>query len=185
MNALDIAMRHYLAGVRLIRKEEFGAAEREFREAIKINPRYPEAHRDLGWLLYGMFSKSEDALGYLQTAKGENERLEDIDMYLGIVLARVGRCNEAEIAFRAALARSSDAALAHAVFADYLATQGRGEEAESHFKQSLSLCPDFVIAMRDYARFVASEGRDDEAEELFRKALQISPDDRTSKRDYE
>lgn len=168
-----------------MRKEAFGAAESEFREAIRMNPCYPEALRDLGWLLYGMFSKSEDALGYLQRAKDGNERLEDIDVYLGIVLAELGRCDEAESAFRIALARSSDAALAHAVFADYLATRGRGEEAESHFEQSLSLCPDFVMAMRDFARFLASEGRDDEAEKLFKKALQISPDDRTSKRHYE
>ena len=48
MNTPNDAKTHYNRGVSLQNSKRFHEAEREFREAIRLNPNYVEAINDLG-----------------------------------------------------------------------------------------------------------------------------------------
>ncbi len=185
MSKSNIAESLYLAGVAATKEDNFSVAEAKFREAIRIDPDNAEALRDLGWLLYGMFSKHDEALLYLERARTVDDSLAYLQMYLGIVLAKLGRRGEAEASFQKALLDSTYPALVHAAYADYLAGRQQKQEAEMHFVTAISMDGDLMMAHRNYARFLASAGRDDEAEQHFRRALDLDPCDALTKRRYE
>ena len=69
-------------------------AEAQFREVVRLAPRMPEAHLDLG-LALGREGKLEPAIESLQTALRLDPKLSSAHMFLGIFLYQANRQSEA------------------------------------------------------------------------------------------
>ena len=177
---------HYNNGLQAKSNSEYGRAIDEFRLAVDVDPDNADAHKELGWLTYGINGSLIEACNHLESALCLNAQLGDAHMYLGIVLNRLSKLGESEAHFRIALEQSEDPAIVHSTFAeDFLWHKGRYGEAEQHFLEALRLCPEMTLALRDYARMLSCHGRDDEAQNLFQRALDIDPKNRHTKRAYE
>jgi Flp pilus assembly protein TadD len=97
--------------------------------------------------------------------------------YLGITLYKLGRFGEAEAAFREALLRDPDDAVARNNLGHTLSKLDRSVEAEAAFRQALLRDPDYVFARDGLGSLLRNLGRFGAAEAVFREALLRDPDD--------
>jgi tetratricopeptide (TPR) repeat protein len=61
------AVEHYNRGVQLAKVENYAAARAEFAEALRLRPKFPEAHNSLGYVL-NQLGRYEEAIPHFQAA---------------------------------------------------------------------------------------------------------------------
>jgi tetratricopeptide (TPR) repeat protein len=77
--------------------------------------------------------------------------------------------------WRAALARNSDAWLAHNNLGSFLFERGQVDEAMAHFKRAVEIAPGYAKAQYNLAGALNEKGQVDEAIAHFQRALEIQP----------
>jgi predicted O-linked N-acetylglucosamine transferase (SPINDLY family) len=85
-----------------------------YRAALKLNPRLPNAHTALGAMAADA-SHFDEAIGHFQRALEVDENFHPARGYLATVLDESGRLDEAQVAYRQAVTRRPDDAVAHSV----------------------------------------------------------------------
>ncbi|WP_374669209.1 tetratricopeptide repeat protein, partial [Ramlibacter sp.] len=106
----------------------------------------------------------------------EQARLADNDYAAATRLWRQGQLAEAEVLYRAALAREPTHASAHNNLANLMRQQRRLDEAEAQYRLALQADPRHLHALTNLGSLLAMQRRPDEAEPLLREALAIAPD---------
>jgi Flp pilus assembly protein TadD len=96
---------------------------------------------------------------------------------LGNLLTESGRFDEAEAAYRRALALRADFAEAHGNLGGLMQTRKRDAEAESAYRHALTLRPDLPDTLRNLSSLLHARGRLNEAEETYRRLLNVRPGD--------
>ena len=93
----DPSITIYNQGVELMLAKRFPEAEAKFEQAVKKNPRFAEAHNNLGYTLRKQgpahFQKS---LEHYNTAIELKPKLAEAYMYRGILYTEMGRKNDAQ-----------------------------------------------------------------------------------------
>jgi tetratricopeptide (TPR) repeat protein len=89
-------------GIARQERGELASAEREYREALRLNPRYAEAHNNLGNLLSSS-GRHAEAVKHFAVVIQLNPRVVAAHNNLGIALARLGKHEAAAECFREAL----------------------------------------------------------------------------------
>ena len=107
-----------------------------YREAVRIEPRYPISQYNLGLALIG-FGLKDEALEHLAAAAQLDPRNADAQFNLGIFFSQNGRQPDAVRGFEAALNVRPDFAPAHARLAETLLAVGKFPEAAAHFRAAL------------------------------------------------
>ena len=107
-----------------------------YREAVRIEPRYPISQYNLGLALIS-FGLKDEALEHLAAAAQLDPRNADAQFNLGIFFSQNGRQPEAVRCFEAALAVRPEFAAAHARLAETFVTLGNFPEAATHFHSAL------------------------------------------------
>jgi tetratricopeptide (TPR) repeat protein len=135
-------------------KGDYVLAEKCYRDCLTIAPRNAEAMRELGFLRYGIHKDYQVAKDlFIQSLQIEN--CFTGHFYLAIVLARMGKIQEAEKEYLKALEQANsdgDRGLGETEYADFLGINGRLDEAVKHFKEALAVCPNYERAKkRHYA----------------------------------
>lgn len=131
---------HFREGVRLMASGRNGDAIACFRQAVEIQPRFPEAHNNLGILL-GKQGNEAQAEVFLRLALLQNPESPEILSNLADLLSAGGRFDEAETLYRRSLTLCPlPATLSN--FAVLLACLKREEEAEACFRAALELDPE-------------------------------------------
>lgn len=102
----------------------------EGRIALELDPASVSIRRSLGWLLY-YARQYEAAAEQLRRAVELNPTAEETHRILGLVRLQQGKLVEAEIAFREAIALSTELAYARAGLAQTAARAGRTDEARA------------------------------------------------------
>jgi Flp pilus assembly protein TadD len=118
-----------------------GEAAEQFREAFRIDPDLPEAHRGMGEVALdgGDLVTAEREFRLAAGAQAPSARAAN---FLGYVLARTGRTAEAAVQYVRAIALQPDLADAHASLGLlYGAQAGEGARAIEHLRASLRLDP--------------------------------------------
>ena len=122
-------------------------AEQQYREAIGIDPRFAEAHNNLGSVL-GRQGRSAEAIAEISRALEIAPGLPAAHNNLGIVLAMRGDAEQAARHFAEVLRLTPHDAGAHYNLGVLLARQGRLAEAISHYEEALRIDPGYQSATR-------------------------------------
>jgi tetratricopeptide (TPR) repeat protein len=112
-----------------------------YREAVRIEPRYPISQYNLGLALIG-FGLKDEALEHLAAAAQLDPRNADAQFNLGIFFSQNGRQPDAVRCFEAALAVRPEFAAAHVRLAETFVKLEKFSDAVAHFRAALRWQPD-------------------------------------------
>jgi len=149
-------------------------AEKEYREAIKINPNFTLAHYNLGNLLKNsnQFEKAEKEF---RKAIKINPNLAPAHYNLGNLLKNLKRLEEAEKEYREAIKINPNLAEAHNNLGLLLDNLKRFEEAEKEYKEAIRINPNLADAHNNLGLLLDDLKRFEEAEKEYREAIGINP----------
>jgi Tfp pilus assembly protein PilF len=166
---------HNDLGFLLAKQGRVPEAEKEFREALRLQPDFPGAHNNLGLALAGQN----------QPAEAEKEYREAIrlkpDAYwahtnLGLLLAGQNKPAEAEKEYRDAIWIQPNDYTAHCGLGILLAGQNKPAEAEKEYKEAIRIKPDYPEAHCNLGYLLAGQNKPAEAEKEYKEALRHKPD---------
>jgi tetratricopeptide (TPR) repeat protein len=144
------------------------------QEAIRLNPRFPDARVNLG-LAFEALGRTDEAVRQYVEALGIDPGMSDAHNNLGAVLLRSGRAEDAIPHFEAALRRVPDSAPAHDNLGQALAAVGRLPEAAAEETTALRLTPDFAEAHAHLGAVLAAQGKTAGAVAEYREAVRLAP----------
>ncbi len=156
--------------------KENSAEEAEcYRQALRLNPEYSQAHNNLGILLKHRGDLLAAAEHYREALRLAPDYPEAHYNY-AILLESQGRTAGAATHYRRALRLDADYIDAHQRYANLMAMHGNLEQARSHCEQTLRLRPGSATIHNNYAILLEDLGEFEEAQKHYRQALQLRPD---------
>ena len=173
---------HQLLAAVAMDEDEFAAAAKHYREAIKLNPRIEQLYFDLVSALLSD-EKTDEAQKVLGLAK-RKFKPNFLQAYFAAMISLENRdFNQALDDLRRAesIAKNADRArLNHILYFQMGTTAeraGKYKEAEKYFRQSIDRKPDYATALNYLGYMWADRGENlDEAIKLIDRALKESPD---------
>ncbi|MGB7000531.1 MAG: tetratricopeptide repeat protein [Halobacteriota archaeon] len=147
-------------------------AEKEYREAIRINPDYANAHNNLAILLNEM-GRKEDAEAECREALRINPDYANAHNNLAILLNEMGRKEDAEAEYRDALRINPDSAVAHYNLGVLLDDMERKEDAEAEYRDALRINPDSAEAHGNLGILYSKTGSNEEAKKELETAKRL------------
>ena len=166
---------HFYMGNCYYLNNDLAQAEKEYREAIKMNPDDIEAHNNLGGVLYDL-KRYEEAEKECKEAIRINPNLAEAHNNLGILYEHFKRYKEAEKEYREVIRINPDYANVHNNLGTLLEDLKRYEEAEKEFREAIRINPGDDYAHYNLGLLLAQYlKRYDEAEKEFREAIRINP----------
>lgn len=140
-----------------------GAPEAEacFREAIRIEPRFAQAHTNLALLLEqkGMLAEAEHH--YLQAITCDPDR-SNSHLNLGVLLAGQKRFPEAEASYLRALELTPDSPAVWSNLGVLQACRKQEKEAEQSYRKAIELDADYRLAYFNFSYLLLRQGRFEE-----------------------
>jgi protein O-GlcNAc transferase len=167
--------------------QDYYGAVHLLEEVIRSGRSFADAHHLLG-LALALLGHKERALAEFELALGLNPRYIEANIHRGILLAELGRAEEAEQAFREASAHgeapaggfsrpvAAQLANRHAQLGEAYAEAGALREAIAEFRQAVELGPAFHDLRYRLARLLLEAGRPLEAREELERILAEHPD---------
>ena len=156
------------------RDKKYENVEKSYKECLRINPNYAEAHNNLGVLLDDM-GRKEDAEAECREALRINPDFAVAHYNLGNLLKDMGRKEDAEAEYRDALRINPNYAAAHYNLGILLYDMGRKEDAEAEYRDALRINPNYADAHINLGLLLDDIGRKEDAEAEYRDALRINP----------
>jgi tetratricopeptide (TPR) repeat protein len=145
-----------------------------FREIVRIDPKNPQAHHDLGmmWLFSG---RPAEAAASLQRAVELRPGFDSALGHLSTALLQQGREREALLAFRR-LGRSADDPAARRFYsARALVMEGKPEEAEKELHRLLAQAPQMAAGRALLGELLSNRGMFEEAARHLTQAAESYP----------
>ncbi len=147
-------------------------AERDYRNALDIEPQHADSLNGLGILAH-QCGHSDDAIALIGQAISLNGHVAQFHYNIALVFAAVGRMSEAERHNRRAIALKPDYANAHTNLAGALSAQGKLDEAAVHFRHALARTPDVPAAYANLANALLANGEPEEALSVVVRGLSV------------
>jgi protein O-mannosyl-transferase len=147
----------------------------QYREAVRLDPRYSDAYNNLGVLLARQGRSQEARLQYEQALR-YRPRHADALYNLGRLEATEGRLDEALARLASAVEANPRLHGAYYTRANLLAAAGRFPEAEADYRSALRLRPTSADTHNNLGRLLAMQGRAAEALVEYDAALRLDPD---------
>jgi tetratricopeptide (TPR) repeat protein len=169
---------HDLLGVALVKAGRLDEAERQYRLALAIEPRFAEGHSHLGKLLQARQQWSDAASCY-RAAAAIVPGWPDFQSQHGLCLVRAGQMEEALAPLHAVVELLPGQAEARSNLATALLYRGQVEQADREIEIALRLDKESAEAQQLKGFVLALQGRTAEAEAHFRIALQTTRPDPT------
>jgi len=156
------ALASFRGGVAAQQRGELERAAEAYRQAIEAEPRFAEAHANLGAVLARLGQYDQAVLSY-DRALRINPQLNGARLNLGLAHYRAGALTAAIDAFKAAYAADPSLLQARQLLGLVLVEAGKGAEAIPHLEASAQTAPDEPAVLfglgRAYARL--GDGRAD------------------------
>src|SRR5437762_884571 len=168
---------HAAFGCELAEQRKLDAAVSEFREALRINPQYAQAHYYLGAALFELDNGVDEALVELREAIRLNPENAEAHNTLGLALLEQGSVDEAMREYREVLRIDPQYAEAHYNLGNALDDQGRPEAAAAEYREAMRINPGLAQAHYNLGVALQQQGNVDEAIQEYRDALRINPND--------
>lgn len=149
----------------------------QYTEALRVKPRYAEAHANLALVLAGKPGMQDQALGHYTEALRLKPDYPEALYNLGNLFAVTpGRQESALSHYAQALRLKPDYVEAHVNRAILLANAGRSDDALRHYAEALKLRPEFGEVHNNLALLLATlPGRQDDALRHFAEAARLLP----------
>jgi Flp pilus assembly protein TadD len=183
------ALTHYVLGNVLGNQGDLNGAAAEYRQALRLQPDFPEAESNLAAVLR---VTEDDFLREPGAAEKESRkavRNNPADPFahnaLGVALLREGDLNGAIKEFREAVRLKGDYWEAHANLGAVLAQEGKFEEGIAELREALRLKPDLADTHFLLGQTLERKGDKAGALEAFRQAYALAPQNPEYKAKYE
>ncbi len=151
-------------------------AVRVLRQAIRIDPRLPQAFFNLGKTLYELGRFGESVEAYRQAASLVPQWPE-LHYNLSIALRGAGDTHGAIAEARQALAKQPGFTEARQALAQAMQDTGEVDEALDLFKALAAEQPDNPLALNSYANVLRGIGQYEQAIDYFQRAVRADPSD--------
>ena len=155
-----------LAWVTFIYDWDWRSAEREFRRAIELNPRYSTARQWYAWYLMAM-GRLDEALAEGRVAVELDSASVSIRRSLGWLLYYSRQSESALENLRRALTMDPTAEETHRLLALVYLQQGRYDDAAAAFREAIANSGNPVLAMSGLGHVAARRGRLDQARKVL------------------
>jgi len=169
----ESAEAHMLMGEALDEMKDTNGAIRELRAAVLVNPKEPNVHFALGYLLWTQGHTAEAAQEFqaeLQNIPGHNQAT----LYLADSYIQMNRFEDARPLLEAVVKTSPTNSMGHLDMGIVYADAGRKEDALGEFKTAIKLKPDDVNAHWRLGRLYRSMGKTAEAKAEFEKSKSLN-----------
>jgi tetratricopeptide (TPR) repeat protein len=157
-----------LAGEALDEMKDKAGAEQQFRAAVKADPKVPNVHFGLGYLLWGLL-KFEEAAQEFQAELANNPDHAEALTYLADSDIKLSHPEAALPLLEKAIKIDPKIALAHLDLGILYSDAGRKDDALRELKTAERLSPDDQNVHWRLARFYKANGKNDEANAEFAK----------------
>jgi len=165
---------HNNYGYSLLERGQLDEAIREFREALRLEPKHSKAHNNLGSVLI-MKNKISEAIEEFREAVRLKPDFPDACSNLGLAYARLGKYELAIENFDKALQLRPDWPEVYNNLGLAYAHLGEYDLAIQNYNEALALKPDYIYVYYNMALAMADQGRYDQAIERFNEALRAEP----------
>jgi tetratricopeptide (TPR) repeat protein len=155
------------------RREEAFA---EYREALRLLPKYPPALNNYGTAL-AEAGRNADAVPIFARAVELKPELAEAWLGLGNALANLGKMPDAAAAYQNALRHKPGLLIAANNLGRVLETLGRNDEALAVLQKLVDENPGYALGRFTLANFLGNHGRPDAAVGHYRALLQMNPRD--------
>ena len=149
-------------GVLLLQQGESQRGMEQLRQSLKLEPRQPLAHRDLGNALQ-QSGRLDEALASYDRALALKNDIADLHNNRAITLVALGRADEALESYGRAVALKPDYAQAYNNRGALLSSRKQFAEALADFSKAIALQPDYIKAYNNRGGVLADLGRHGEA----------------------
>ena len=151
----------------LARHGDEAPAIANFREAIRLNPRLPGLHSELGDFLYHSADAKlqAEAEPEFKAALAVNPRDEKAHLMLGLVAAKRGDMDAAYAAFSQALEINPNDSDACTELAKLLVAKNQREQARQMLERAIQIDPTDYVAHYRLGTLYRQEGKTDEAKQ--------------------
>ncbi|HSQ31264.1 MAG TPA: tetratricopeptide repeat protein [Gemmatimonadaceae bacterium] len=179
-NAVDVtsnnAYAQYNLAVVLVEAGRVDDGIARFRQALRIDPSYPDVHIDLGNAL-NQRGAVDEALAQFDTVVRLRPEYAEARVAYGNLLRGRGRNAEATAQYKEAVRLQPTLASAHNELGNALSSDGRFADARAEYAEAVRLDPNFPEAHNNLGAALAREGKSNEAVGEFLEALRLKPDD--------
>jgi tetratricopeptide (TPR) repeat protein len=165
-----------IAGEALDAKGDSAGAEKEFRAAAEANPKEPNVHFGLAYLLWEAKRFDEAAVEF-KAELANDARNAQAMTYLGDTYVQMGKFDEAKPLLEGATGQGvagEPGALAHLDLGIVRMEAGEKDAAVGEFKRAIALEPEDVTAHFRLGRLYQAMGRRDEAKGELEKASSLN-----------
>lgn len=168
----DNARSHNNLGLALTKTGKREQAEKEYRQALEIDPKAEVANNNLGSLLL-LQDKRKEAEFYFREAVRCDPRYVQARFNLGVLLRENGEYEEAISHFRIALEKDPDDRVLHKNLGNTLLRSGNPKEALPHLRKARLKAPKDTEVLLDVAESLTQLGQGEQAISVYRKVLAI------------
>lgn len=161
-----------LAGEALDEMKDKAGAEQQFRAAVKADPKVPNVHFGLGYLLWGLL-KFEEAAQEFQAELANNPDHAEALTYLADSEIKLSHPDAALPLLEKAIKIDPKIALAHLDLGILYSDAGHKDDALRELKTAERLSPDDQNVHWRLARFYKANGKNDEANAEFAKTRNL------------
>ena len=162
-----------LAGEALDEKKDTTGAIQQFRAAVKTDPKEPDAHYGLGYLLW-IQKQYPEAASEFQAELDNNPNHVQALTYLGDTQMHLKHSELAQPLLESALRLDAKQGLAHLDLGILLADAGRHEDALREMLAAAKLDPEDVNVHWRLGRLYRAMGKTDESKAEFEKASSLN-----------
>ena len=153
-------------------KDRIGAT-REFRAAVQANPKEPNVHFGLGYLLWEEGQTEEAAQQFQAELDNDPEHLQAM-LYLADSEIQLNRMEDARLLLEKLVKLNPASSKGHVDLGIAYAATGRNQDALAEFKRAIALKPDDVNAHWRLGRLYRSMGKTSEAKAEFDKSKSLN-----------
>jgi tetratricopeptide (TPR) repeat protein len=162
-----------LAGEALDAMKDSAGAIQQFRAAVKANPKEPNAHFGLGYLLWIKKQYPEAASEFQAEIDNDPDHIQAL-LYLGDTDIQLNQIEEARPLLEKALKLDPGLGLGHLDMGIVYSEDGRNEDALRELTEAAKLMPDEVNVHWRLGRLYRTMGKKEEAKVEFNKASKLN-----------